>query len=442
MCTWLYGINSQFFPNLTHMKSLIFGITLFASLLLLYIPGSAQSVKKKGWIVLNSGDTLHGWFNYRNWEKNPSAISFSGDSLATEFSKYSKYDIQSAYITDLDFYQKAIVKKDARPVKLPDLLPANVDSLIVDTVLLRVLVSGSRFNLFELMDEKAHFFIQAEDGEIKELEYRVVKVTESVFTQQKIYIDQLKALVHNAQPSPELLKRIDAAAYKEKNLGAIVEEMNGLSGSVHYKAHSNAPKVTTSFFVGAGAGFSSLIFSGTNELMNGMSFTGCFVPFATIGVDIASARNLQALVLRTEISYSSAAYHAEGTRKVFPGSPEMYTTRYEVAQTNISPSFSLLYNFIRKKSFRMYAGSGIAYNFSFYGKNTYTQHNATSGTKQWDDYLDYPKGWVSLSGKLGVKINNKLEMGATGQFIGSMTNYALWGLTPKVYTAQVRYFLH
>lgn len=422
------------------MKLLLSGITLLTSLSLLHVPCSAQNIKKKGWIVLNNGDTLHGWFNYRNWEKNPSIINFSGDLPATGFSKYSKYDIRSAYINGLDLYQKAVVKKDTRPVKMPDLLPANVHSVIVDTVLLRTLVSGSRFNLFELIDKKAHFFIQPEGGEIKELEYRVVKVTEAMSTQQKIYINQLKALLHDMQPPPALLKKIDEAAYKEKDLSAIVAEMNSLSGSVNYKAYTNTSKATSSFFVGAGAGFSSLKFSGTHELMNSMHFTGSFVPFATIGVDIASARNLQALTLRTELSYSAATYRAEGKRKPAPGSTEMYTTRYEAAQTNISPTLSLLYNFIRKKSFRMYVGGGFAYNFSFYGKNTYMQYNAPSGTEQWDDYLDYPKGWISLSGKLGVKINSKLEAGANAQFNGSMTDYALWGLNPKTYTVQVRYF--
>lgn len=420
------------------MKSAIFGLTLI-TFILFYLPTNAQSVRKKGWIVLNSGDTLHRWLNYRNWEKNPSVISFSKDSLTEDFSKYSKHDLQSIYINGLDYYKKAIVKKDARPVKLPDLLPADVDSLVVDTVLLRSLVLGTDYELYELVDEKDHFFIASPDKAIIELTYKVIAV-DAGFVEQKIFTQQLKALLHGANVSADLLKKIDGARYRGKDLSEIVNQMNEMSGTVHYKAPSASRKISYSFFVGAGGGYSSLRFSGTSLFLEKMNFSGSFVPFASAGIDIASLRNLQALVFRAEVSLNKASYTGKSRQTITFGNPELYDTQYEVAQTTISSSLALLYNFIRKESFRMYFGAGATYNTSFYSKNMYTRSHPTQGTKQSDNYLDLPRGWISLSGKLGVKFHKNWEAGFNGQFTGTFTNYVLWGLTPLTFSGQVRYF--
>lgn len=418
------------------MKFLIFGITLFTAMGI-STSTTAQSVKKKGYIVLNSGDTLHGWVNYYNWEKNPSAISFVKDSAGSA-TTYSKYDIKAVEINGYDRYIKAVVEKDARPVGIEELLPANIDSLVTDTVLLRLLVKGSKFDLYELVDKKNHYFIGATGEGLKVLIYKKVAMDNNRFSEQNIFINQLKAYLTEYTVENSLLKKIDNSKYNEKDLTFIVGEMNKISGTIEYMPKHNK-KILTTFFAGAGAGYSSLRFSGSSSTLGNMHFGNSFVPFATVGLEVSSPRSLQAIALRLEVNASHAAYLGEFTQKSSPTS--YFTKAYAVEQTNISPSFSLLFNFIRNESFKIYAGTGAVWNIAYYGKNQYTETASTGNNKKIDNYLALPKTWISFPiFKLGTKLGNKFSVELDGRFLGSMTSFISWSLTPQTVTAQLRYY--
>lgn len=419
------------------MKALIFGITLLCSISV-SIFSSAQSVQKKGYIVLNNGDTLLGWIDYHNWEKNPSAISFTKDSLISGTTKYSKYDIQAVEITGFDRYIKAIIEKDTRPVTLGELLHSDIiDSLITDTVLLRVLVKGSQFDLYELQDNKMHFFIKKSGEDIKELKYRVNMSDDNTsFNTEKLYINQLKNYLIGQQFSADLVKKIDNADYREKDLSRIVTEINKISGggTTNYSVATQKKKILTLFFVGAGGGYSNLELKGIYSPFTNMKLSGGFVPFATIGFDVSTERNLQAITLRLEASFSHASYSGEGKRN------SSTTTNYAVVQTNISPTASLLFSFIRTESLKVYAGLGAAWNISSYGKNIYTETNGSVTNKEIKDYLSLPKTWILPVFKLGTKLNGKISVEIDGRLWGSFTNFATWSLSPQTFTGQFRYY--
>lgn len=415
------------------MKVIIFGITLILSLCIC-THTKAQGVKKQGYIVLNNGDTLNGWINYRNWEKNPSTIGFLRDSTGG-ITDYSKHDVKAVEINGLDRYIKAIVVKDARPVTIGNLLPAEIDSLITDTVLLRILIKGSKLDLYELVDNKPHFFISNQDGEIKELIYKLVAIDNYNFSTRKLFINQLKAYIIGHMSATDLLKKINNANYTEKDLSRIVNEINKTSGTVEYTAANPNKKILTSFFAGAGGGFSNLRFNGTNSAFNNMQFSASFSPFATIGIEVSSPRSLQAITLRIEASFSHASYTA--TSKSSAG----YSNSYSVSQTNISPTASLLFNFIRKESLKVYAGVSAALNIASYSKNQYIQTGLAGYERKIDNYVDLPKTWIAAPiFKLGTKLNNKISVEADGRFWGSMTDFISWSLTPQTVSCQVRYY--
>ena len=202
--------------------------------------------------MLNNGDTLYGWINYYNWEKNPSSIGFSKDSATRSIITYSKYDIAAVGVTGLDRYYKAIITKDVRPVNMTDQLwEENVDSVVADTVLLRVLVKGSMLNLYELVDDKTHFFIQNQDGVITELFYKVASRNNSTINIQKIYINQLRSYLINLHASEEIMKKISNSGYTEKSLVPIVIEINKISGTVAYAVAKGNKKTLFTLFAGA-----------------------------------------------------------------------------------------------------------------------------------------------------------------------------------------------
>lgn len=420
----------------------VFSLTLVLTILC-FFPSVifAQSIKKRGIVVANSGDSIKGFINYKNWNKNPRSIGIFSDSAGGTATTYQVADIQSVIVTGLDYYQKAIVTKDARPVKMGDLLPPEADSLLTDTVLLRTIVSGTQFELFELVDSKEHYFIKPAGGNLVELKYRLsVSENGSILTEKK-YIPQLKALLSNQKLSPELLKLIDKASYREKDLRKVVSEMNGLDGSnIAYATRETSKRILAQFFVGAGVGISTLKLSGSYPAFNNMKFSSGFVSSIAAGVDISSARNLQDIVFRAELLYSTVGYKGTGSKQHFVGSNQSIPTTYAVQQSNIAPTLSIHYHFLRKENIRAYLGAGAGYSISFYSKNLYTEDNPVSGKKETKDFLDYPGGWMNISLKLGVKINHKIEADVNAQLTGSFTNYSLWGLSPNTYTAHVRYF--
>ncbi len=422
------------------MKVLIFGITL-CSICCAYLTAAAQSVQKEGYIVLNNGDTLYGRINYHNWEKNPSSIGFSKDTATRSSTTYSKYDIAAVEVAGLDRYYKAIITKDVRPINITDQLwEEGVDSLVTDTVLLRVLVKGSMLSLYELVDDKTHFFVQNQKGVITELLYKVASKDNSTINIQKIYINQLRSYLINLPASEEIMKKIDHSGYTEKSLVPVVIEINKISGTVAYAVARRNKKLLLTLFAGAGGGYSDLRLSGTNSMLGNMRFSGVFVPFVTGGVEIASPRNLQALALRLETSCSIAAYKGNGTQDIPVNINEKYITTYAFTQVNISPTIALLYNFIRNESLRVYAGAGASCNIASYSGNLYKQTNAVYGNKERGHYLDFPKTWTSPFFILGARFNKKLSVEVDGHFISAITNYAFWSLTPTTVMGQVRYY--
>lgn len=417
------------------MKKLIFGITL-CCITCFCLNAGAQSIKKKGYIVLNNGDSLHGWINYYNWERNPSTIKFTKDSTSNVFTSFGKNDIRYVQVNNLDRYLKAVVVKDTRPVQMDELLLSDNDSFITDTVLLRVLVKGSKFDLYELNDSKPHFYIKENGRDFKELSYSVRLSDDN--TAMKInrgYINELKSYLSNQLISSNLINKINEADYKEKDLAAIVTEMNNISGTVEYTAQKQQKKILTSFFIGAGGCYGNLKYDGSNSVFMNKQIAGGFVPYVAAGIEITSSRNLQALAIRIEAGFSHGSYTAQNKNNTSGN-----TSRYDISQTNFTPTFTLLFNLIRKETMRVYLGGGIGWNISNYGKNVYTQTYTNGIVKNNQDYYTFSKNWVTPIFKLGVKLNSRMSVEADGRFLGPMTNYISWSLTPQTFTGQFRYY--
>ncbi len=398
----------------------------------------AQSVRKKALVVNNAGDTLQGWIAYKNWRKNPISFDFFPDSVLKSSTSYQVKDIPFFAIAGQDSYARAIVNKDNRPVKVPDLLPESESLSSTDTVWLRRLLYDGKVELYMFTDAKNHFYIHTDRG-FEELEYRVSSRGTEMFTQRG-YIKQLKLLLESTRSiSLELLNQIDRTDYKESDLVKIVKKINEALGSSYMEEKSTA-KILTHFFAGAGGGYSVLRLSGNYPSFENMAFSGSFVPFATAGMDISASRNLQDLIFRLELSYTSASHRAEGHRKMSIGSPEITYTSYEVQQSNIAPSLAVLYNFLRNDSRKIYLGLGAAYHFAFYSKNTYTRKTSMQDENITEDYISFPKGWLGMQIKTGYKLGNKWEVGLNALLLGSFNNHLNFSLSSNTYTGQLRYF--
>src|SRR4051812_42975610 len=204
-------------------KKLLF----LSTFLFLALTLTAQKNYQPGWLVLNNGDTVRGQIDYRNWERNPRTIRFK-QSQTAEATNYTVETLQSFEVAGEDYYLRAIVTKDMLPVKLNALEFEGEQKMITDTVFVRSVIQGDRISLYELIDDKPHYFIQQPGGTFEELIYQVyLSKSDRLHTvTHALYKDQLKRFAIN---NTSLRNRIDNSDYREKDLTSVIRKLNNVT---------------------------------------------------------------------------------------------------------------------------------------------------------------------------------------------------------------------
>src|ERR1035437_3043067 len=129
-----------------------------------FVPGVVETL---------NNEKLTGLIDYKNWEVNPTTISFKKDSAAPVI-QYRPLDIKGVRVAN-DYYVGKIVSVDRSPYRLEDLVYQDTKSYVgIDTVFLSAYVLGEA-NLYYLKekDQKVHFYLEKPGAEITELIYKM-----------------------------------------------------------------------------------------------------------------------------------------------------------------------------------------------------------------------------------------------------------------------------
>jgi hypothetical protein len=410
----------------------------FISALILLIgcnTGIAQKNYLPGILSLSNGDTLRGYINYLNWEKNPRKISFkaNNESVSREF---DANQLKYVEIPGKDIYQTEIVWKDMRPVRLKDLLPSNVLQQVKDTVLMRLLVRGDRISLFELIDEKPHYYIQEPGDTLQELQYKLILNDDNSVTTRNIFRDHMKKYALNKGPK-NLERKIENASYNDEDLASIVSLINE---RVEYPAagNDNLAIKKTRFFTGGGVSFNNNSFSGSKKELNLLSPSSR--PGFTIvaGADILPKRGGQKFFVRTELKYISSSYKSSGRSKDFYGDEEL--REYQFKMSSINLSISGMYNVVRMQQGKIYAGAGGGYYLTSYRDHIYQTTNlATGEVKSEKNYLAFEKGWGDVFLRTGWMYRDHWELGLLYRVSGNFTTFSQISLKNKSTIATLLY---
>ncbi len=422
--------------------------TLIIALLFVYSSlAFAQSVYKPGLIVRNGGDTLKGFIDYGNWEINPEKIGFKKELAAPVPMAFTVADISWFEVTGLDAYKRATVTKDMRPID-PLLITASTpDSSETVTAFLRVLVSGKRFQLYDLVDFKPHYYLQPANDTIRELIFRfTVGGDLSQVREEDIFKSQVRSVL-TADELDKLGWKIDHMRYYEASLSKVILALNGSKDPVAVYGQANAGQRTRPrFFVSAGVGYSGFSVRSDNpqvvEPTLGMDFKSKVIPAFSVGMDLASPRRFNNITFRLELTYTGINLSAAKTVYNYNYSSAEYET-YTIKYNTFSPSVSLLYNFNRMKKTKFYVGMGLAYNISSYPSDRYTMVDNQYPYLNQDDphHLDPLKFWPMVSVRAGVRLNPKMEIGLSGNVLGSFTDFQGMYTTPRTYLLKFSYFL-
>lgn len=375
----------------------------------------AQRNSQPGYIILAGKDTIRGTIDYRDWNRNPSSISFA--QVSAQPRVYAIKELSAFGIDGRDNYRTAIVMIDKNPVTVTDVQRYNQNLVQTDTIALRLLTEGNKAILYEFVDFKQHYFIQRTGGSIEELAYKVKM--DSLSLNLRTYNDfrmQLQSLFANQGLSAEQMARIGNLNYKEKDLVHFVDDINGSTTTYKNRVldkKTNKPQ----FFAGAGIVLSNFKFSSNDEAFSTMKFDKNISYIISAGVDFFEKRNRQNFFLRLELSVSHVEGKGSGT-SVPLTTPQK--NEYSFKQNNITPGVSANYTFLRFSQSKIYAGLGAGFNFSSYPEHLLVITSDAAGTVARDErYPSLEKIWLGLYARLGLIVTSKVEVGLSGQIGGS-----------------------
>lgn len=369
-------------------------ITLTA-ILLLPLFSFAQSNFKPGYVVGLKGDTLKGSIDYKEWEHNPKQFTFK--SSAGVLQQFTVQKSKAFAVTGFEYYEKYIVRVSQDTINATQ-LHSTLDTIYqVDTVFLHTMVKGRYFSLYSYRDniKTRYYILEPGDAQPQELSYHAYIDQDASVKYVNRYRVQLENVAQkNNVNNSKLAGMLSDARYSDHDLLAIAATINGSDP----KQFLSKSQFGTRFFAGAGISYNDMLFTGTIEYPD--SYT--VFPRVSFGMDFLNNKDVQRLYARVEIAVT-------GNQSSFNDSYQ--ETQLKVTQYTASFIPQIYYNFYSTQRLKVFAGGGLAVNFSTYPtRYTVTVQGIHPAPVKQDNFPDYHTLWESLVLKAGVVLNNHVEI--------------------------------
>jgi hypothetical protein len=394
---------------------------------------SAQSNYKSGYIVTLKGDTINGFVNYKEWDRNPKKIIFK-ESRESEKKEYSCKNIKAFTIKGYESFKREIIGISQDEVETSRLV-ASIDSTkIIDTVFLRLIATGNKVCLYSYTDQiKQRFYID-NHGQVDELTYHIyINPIDgiSIVTQNTYKIQLQKLAIEYNAGSVDLIDDIQNAVYKNYSLSKIINKING---------NINAPRISqrdgSRFFIGIGVNSSSVNIEGDNELSNAKSATSVF-PEIKIGADYYLNKNVGTVIFRTELYFTGSKtqfqYSYVGGSSI---TQIQQFLKYNAYNIGLEPQ--IVYNIYNADNLKVYLDVGIAINYyKSYNETTTYIPSGTSSTSPVSFPITSPF-LFDIPVKIGLVLGKKFDVYA-GYVPKSTLNQDNYTLNIKHYEAGINY---
>jgi hypothetical protein len=382
---------------------ILYPVALIIFLLPLFV--NAQSNFKPGYVVGLKGDTLKGFIDYREWDKNPTDVRFKAATDNADAKKISPADVLAFGITGFEYYERYSLRISQGQTDVSKLAIGVDTGFLVSNVFLQRIVDGGNLVLYSYKDDiKTRFFIK-ERTEAKpvELVYQVylnpADVTQIV--NQPRFQNQLYLLAQKYKPNDnKLTGRIELTEYDQPGIEAIINAINGIGKQTHRAGDAKS----TRFFAGLGVRRSTANYEGNIALAEGATGKASFSPVAGFGFDLFVNPNVRRLLVRVELSFETAKYQTT------TNTPFYAQHTFDQFTGTLTPN--IIYNFYNTDAFKFYMGAAASFNFSHYGYSTY-RFALGSDPNLTDVYTNYPNmanAWTRFTGKAGIVLNNRVDV--------------------------------
>lgn len=367
----------------------------------------SQKNFEPGYIIYNSGDTIIGQIDYRNWDLNPKKIRVI-EQKAGKVKTFSPSEIQEFGIGN-EIYIAAMVNKEISP-RLTNKLNRDTSlKLVLDTVFLQCLYKGQK-SLYFFKDHlgRENFYIQNDDN-IELLIYKKYFVNRGglkLIDEKKKYINQLMKYFNDCRIN--LNMDIQRTTYDKRSLSNLFKAYFKCSEN-HYYFRKEIEKVKMEMGPLIGVSLSTLRFlSDGHDYLVHADFNYSMNTSLGFFFDIIFSRNHGKWSINNELLFSR--YNVNGQHQ------EFHNEDYYINTTTIfSYSYFKINNLVRFKypigKSHLYLNAGISNGLGFWEKNykkkvtkLYTSEVTKEGLAL-EDTRNYEQGLILGA---GLKLNRYL----------------------------------
>ena len=369
--------------------------------------GFGQQNLQPGYIILNDGDTLRGFIDYKEWHKNPSEISF-GTALNKPTNSYSTDEIVYFEVTGKKSYYRFRVRVSMDTRSLSSLAEKKDSSSRTEGEFLRTVSKGKNISLFSLNDEvKLRWYVkQTNEAAPQELLNSIYRAGGQVMNEREYRVQLYRIASSYSVAGEEMTRIISRANYTEQSIRKICDLINGNNpNEVGEKKNLDKAESRVRFFAGTGITRGVITFSGESRY-TGQQPSVSLTPLLTGGIDIYLVPDIGRVYFRNSLTYTNVNSEVKSEVEEYYHATEQYVL--ELSQQNISIHSQLNYNFYNRPDLKWFGGVGAGINIPFYSKNrqTFIAEGAGAFTTVTDNYLDTKKFWLNASVRSGVAIKH------------------------------------
>ena len=355
---------------------------LLSVFVLILISSTVFSQKKfiNGFIINQSGDTIHGFINYLNWSKNPDIINFRY-TIDGEIKKFTPLDIKAFGVLN-EIYKSAIVKVDNSSIKTISETP--VFEFRTDTIFLQTLIQDTKsLFLYKDKNDQENFYIFSNNSfELLEFKNYIKKdaMGHMFLIANKRYVGQLKYYLNDC---PEIDTKLKNIEYTQQKIQALfIHYYSQKKEKIIFKRTNE--KLKTEIGIIAGANMIDLKFVTSSPAFDPLpkaKFANTISPTAGLFINIVIPRNEGRWSIYNELVYSkyktSAVYN------------NYYTdNNYQIHHYKVDFSYGKLNGMLRYKyplgKLNAFVNAGFSFGFIVDEMNSDSINRQYDGSNTWE----------------------------------------------------------
>lgn len=308
-----------------------------------------------GFIITLQEDTVKGFIDYRNWDKNPKTISFkTGDRQ--EKHSYTPLELKE-FTVNTERYVGAIVETEISPSKVINMQTTSQLQLRADTAFLESVILGSK-SLYYLKNEEGNenFYID-QDAKIELLMYKKyyqLQDGSKVIRENKKYMEQLSFYFKDCS---SIRSKIANTHYSRKSLEKLFDVYYSCTqADMAFRKKAEKTRVETGVIVGASS--TSVKFrSDVNAHLVNSNYNRSTDFAAGIFFDMIIPRTQSKLSLYNDLSYTS--YQVRGQYNTYEDENKHTSTYTEIGYSYLKLNTMARFKYPVGKA-HVYVNGGIS----------------------------------------------------------------------------------